>query len=144
MTTDICVNPTENSSLNKASVDKFILVLNLPSVLRGKTFDGRAIKLDPLQISVYGSVVPSIAVPSVAAAYGGQTYNVTSYTRPNYNPLTVNYVVDNTFYNYWVLWKWLSVLNDPRKSFYGGSESSDLRDSNGEVEYQTNICHRYE
>ena len=138
MITDVCVNPTENSSLNKASNDKFILVLNLPTVIRGKIFDGRAIKLDPLQISVYGSVVPTVAVPSIAAPYGGQTYNVTSYTRPNYPPLVVNYVVDNTFYNYWVLWKWLSILNTPRGSVYG-SNSDSLKDSTGIVEYQTNI-----
>lgn len=138
MNEENCTNPLDQSILNRPSTDKFLLVLNMPEVLRHKIFESKKLNLTPLQISVYGSVVPSIQVPSIQAPFGGQTYNVSSHTRPNYQPLTVNFVVDNTFYNYWYLWKWLSILNTPRESNYGGSSRS-LQGDDDLVEYQTNV-----
>ena len=70
--------------------------------------------------------------------------NITSYTRPNYTPLDVNFIVDNQFKNYWILWKWLSVLNNPAESMYNGSdpryETWKDRIENGTLtEYQSNF-----
>jgi hypothetical protein len=138
MSESICPNPTEQSVLNRPSTDKFLLVLNVPELIRHKIFDNKKLNIDPLQISVFGSVVPSIQVPAIQVPFGGQTYNVSSHTRPNYEPLNVKFVVDNTFYNYWYLWKWLSVLNTPRESNYAGSSGS-LKGSDDMVEYQTNV-----
>jgi hypothetical protein len=138
MSTNVCPNPTEQSVLNRPSTDKFLLVLNVPELLRHKIFDNKKLNIDPLQISVFGSVVPSIQVPAIQVPFGGQTYNVSSHTRPNYEPLNVKFVVDNTFYNYWYLWRWLSVLNTPRESNYAGSSGS-LKGSDDMVEYQTNV-----
>lgn len=132
-----CINPSEQSILNRPSVDKFLLVLNFPEVLRDKIYEGRKIDVEPIQVSVYGSIVPQIVVPSVEVPFGGQTYNITSYTRTNHDPLTINYVVDNKFYNYWVLWRWLFVLNDARKSIYNGSD--ELLGSNKINEYQAHV-----
>jgi hypothetical protein len=136
--------PTQQSTLNRSSKDKFILVLNLPEVLRKDKFINELINIDPLQISIHGTVVPSIQVPSVGVPFGGQTLNVTSYTRPNYAPLTVNFVVDNKFRNYWILWKWLTILNDPLESNYTGTdprlETYKERFNTGIVtEYQANF-----
>jgi len=141
---DLCEQPqaTQQSSLNRSGKDKFLLVLNLPEVIKKQ--NDKKLKIDPLQISVFGTIVPSIQIPSVEARFGGQTFNVTSYSRPNYPPLTVNFVVDNSFQNYWILWKWLSVLNDPRDSYYKGTnpkfETFKDRINSGIVtEYQTNF-----
>jgi len=122
---DLCETPqpTQQSVLNRTGKDKFLLVLNLPPVLRKQSLANDLINLEPLQISIYGSVVPSIQVPSTEVRFGGQSYNVTSYSRPNYPPLIVNFVIDNKFRNYWLLWKWLSILNDPRSSTYTGTDS---------------------
>jgi hypothetical protein len=138
MNEENCTNPTEQSILNRPSTDKFLLVLNMPEVLRHKIFENNKLNLTPLQISVYGSVVPTIQVPAIQVPFGGQTYNVSSHTRPNYQPLTVNFVVDNTFYNYWYLWKWLSILNTPRESNYAGNSRS-IKGKDDLVEYQTNV-----
>jgi hypothetical protein len=143
---DLCETPqpTQQSVLNRTGKDKFLLVLNLPPVLRKQSLANDLINLEPLQISIYGSVVPSIQVPSTEVRFGGQSYNVTSYSRPNYPPLIVNFVIDNKFRNYWLLWKWLSILNDPRSSTYTGTDSKletwkDRLDSGNLLEYQTNI-----
>jgi hypothetical protein len=143
---DLCETPqpTQQSVLNRSGKDKFILVLNLPPVLRKQSLSDKLINIDPLQVSVYGTVVPSIQVPSNEVRFGGQSYNVTSYSRPNYPPLTVSFVVDNNFHNYWVLWKWLSILNDPKTSLYTGTDPKletwrDRLESGIITEYQTTM-----
>jgi hypothetical protein len=106
------------SILNKARKDKFLLVLDVPKVLKkinSNTRSNNLVNLDRLQFSVYGTVVPKIVVPSEALNEYGQAYNVTSMSRPAYAPISVNFNVDNNFDNYWVLWKWLAILNDPKK-----------------------------
>jgi len=145
MDNDLCdtPQPTQQSVLNRTGKDKFILVLNLPQVLRNESLSDELIKLDPLQISIYGAVVPEIRVPANEIRFGGQSYNVSSHTRPNYPPLPVNFVIDNKFRNYWILWKWLSILNSPDESFYDGTKgkiSTRDRILNGNLtEYQTNF-----
>ena len=119
MTTSI--NPTQQSVLNVPSKDKFLLVLNLPTILKQQAQTDSTISLEPLEIKVYGSVVPTIQVPSVEVRFGGQSHHVSSYSRPSYDPLNVNFTVDYNFKNYWLLWKWLAVLNDPLGSYYSGT-----------------------
>jgi hypothetical protein len=121
-----CTNPTLQSSLNRAARDKFVMVLELPHVLRKRSTEDGLIKISPLQMSVYGTVVPTIAVPSVNLGYAGQHLNLTSYVRPNYEPLAINFVVDNTYHNYYVLWKWLEVLNHPTKNSYSGTAANEI------------------
>lgn len=118
---ETCENPTQQSILNRSSKDKFLLVLNLPQILKKQSLTDSTIGLDPLQMSVHGTIVPAINVPSVEVRFGGQSHNVSSYSRPNYPPLTVNFIVDNGFRNYWVLWKWMSILNSPTGSMYAGT-----------------------
>ena len=143
--TDNCENPTLQSSLNRASKDKFVMVLNLPYVLRKRASKDPLLDIDFLQINVSGTLVPNISVPAVEARYAGQSINVSSHSRPNYSPLTVNFVIDNEYKNYYVLWKWLEVLNTPLESIYGGTPlkemlSPDERIAKGnQFEYQTTL-----
>lgn len=143
---DLCQipQPTQQSVLNRTGKDKFILVLNLPSILRKRLTNDELLNINPLQISIFGTVVPPVQVPANEVRFGGQSYNVSSYARPNYPPLPVNFIIDNKFRNYWVLWKWLQVLNDPESSFYTGTDSrfetwKDKLDSGIVTEYQTNF-----
>jgi hypothetical protein len=143
---DLCETPQaiQQSVLNRSGKDKFILVLNLPEVLKKESPSNDLINLDPLQISVYGSVVPASVVPSIETRFAGQSYNISSHSRPNYSPLSVNFVIDNKFRNYWLLWKWLTILNSPRTSNYEGTKTKlqtwkDSIKSGTLTEYQTNI-----
>lgn len=110
------------SQFNKSRLDKFLLVMNLPTPLRDisvKNLQGRdndVIIEDSLQFSVYGSIVPAVQVPSEDLNYGGQSFKVSKHTRPVYGNVTVNFTVDNQFNNYWVLYKWLDILNDEKNS----------------------------
>lgn len=100
---------SQQSFLNKSRKDKFLLVLGLPKALL-KAFPDITIR--EMQISVFGSPVPSIQIPSIDVPFSGQTLKVTSQTRASYGPLSVSFTVDNEFKNYWTLWKWMDLIND--------------------------------
>ncbi len=122
------------SILNKARKDKFLLVLDIPKVLKNVESNTRSndlVNLDKIQFSVFGGVVPQVSVPKQSVNTYGQAYNVTGMTRPPYNPVSIGFNVDNNFDNYWVLWKWLAILNDPKKSGMDEyfAEFQELRDT---------------
>ena len=110
------------SILNKSRADKFLMVITLPPVLKSinhkllTELTKDSIQRDALQYSIWGTVVPAVNIPSIPIKWSGQTYNVTSQTRNEYAPITVNFTIDNEFKNYWVLWTWLNKLNDARNS----------------------------
>lgn len=140
----ICENPTLQSPLNRSSKDKFIMILNLPHVLKKLAKDDPDLNIDFLQISVYGTIVPQISIPAVELRYAGQATNVSSHSRPNYSPLTVSFVVDNQYKNYYVIWKWLDILNTARESLYGGTpidlmKKSEYIEIGNQFEYQTTL-----
>ena len=127
-------NYLNQAILNKARVDKFLLIITMPLALRnidvryGDESPSKIIS-DKLQMSVWGNVVPSIIVPSVAVPFQGQVPKVTSFSRPAYDPVTVNFNIDSEFYNYYVIWKWLALLNDPIKSVFDANNNSNRVDA---------------
>ena len=118
----------QQSVLNKSRKDKFLLVLNIPNALKTintSVTDSRKsyyLDLDTLQYSVYGDIVPDIAINPVALNFGGQPLKVTTYQREAYSNVTVNFAVDNGYNNWWVLWKWLDYINDSRFSVSNKNE----------------------
>ena len=98
------------------------MVITLPKVLRNlnaqllsrRTQD--FIQEGSLQFSVYGVTVPGVSVPSTELRYDGQPYQVTTQSRKTYDPVQVNFTIDNYFNNYWLLWKWLDKMNKIRPS----------------------------
>ena len=127
-------NYLNQAILNKARVDKFLIIITMPLALRNIDVEygnetASKIISDKLQMSVWGNVVPSIIVPSVAVPFQGQVPKVTSFSRPAYEPVTVNFNIDSEFYNYYVIWKWLALLNDPTKSVFDASNSSNRVDA---------------
>jgi hypothetical protein len=114
------------SQFNKSRLDKFLLVLNLPPALKeiseqyiGARNNSKVIE-NSLQFSVYGTVVPTIKVPSEDLGYAGQSYKISKHTRPVYENVSVKFTIDNEFNNYWVIYKWLDLLNDEKESQFNG------------------------
>jgi len=99
---------TQQSFLNKARKDKFLLVISPPKALAPIATD---LGINDLQISLFTSPIPTIAIPPEEVSFKGQQYKVTSQTRTAYPPLAINFTIDNDFKNYWFLWKWLDIQN---------------------------------
>jgi hypothetical protein len=135
----------QQSILNKNRKDKFLLVLNLPPILKtaNKPTQGERslnfLNLDTLQYSIYGTIVPETTIPEVDLLYSGQTAKLTSYTRSAYKSVTVNFTVDNQFNNWWVLWYWLNVINDSKESTYNYNQLTSPENFANLNSYQTNI-----
>ncbi len=121
------MSTVQQSILNKNRKDKFLLVLTLPNILKEvnkSSLNERSsnyLNQDTLQYSVYGNVVPNIVVPDVDVAFSGQTGKVTSYNRPAYPGVTVDFTVDNGYNNWWVLWYWLNVINNSTQGYYNSN-----------------------
>jgi hypothetical protein len=115
-------NVFEQSILNKSRLDKFILVINIPPLLRDVNKKllrtNNTVQLDTMQFSVYGTIVPRIQVPQVGASYSGNTLHISSHAHPAYAPVTVNFTVDNLFNNYWMIFTWLNSLRDAKTGMY--------------------------
>jgi len=117
-------NTTEisQSLLNKAHADKFILSLTLPKALREvNTKNDRNntnVIQDSLQFSVYGVKIPKVSVADVEGRYSGQTFHFTSHKRPSYDNVNVKFTIDNQFNNYWVIYKWINLLNNNSEGFF--------------------------
>lgn len=124
-------SPYDQSIFNKSKKDKFILTLNLPEDLRPyNKIDGTNntfVDLNKLQFSIYGSVVPSENIPQEDVRYSGGNIYVSSHSRPSYEPVTVNFAVDNRFTNYWVIHRWIHLMRGEVSGQYEGTtEPKDL------------------
>lgn len=114
----------EQSIYNKNRKDKFTFVLTLPDAMRDISFkapenrDNDHVIPDSLSFSVYGVVLPQTTVDSGEIRYSGQAVKFSAHSRPAYPNITVNFTIDNRFNNYWVIWKWLNLLNDDRESTF--------------------------
>ena len=134
-------NPIIQSILNQGGKDKFLVVLDVPPFLRDLKLGNEAAGVKPLQLTVYGSVVPAANIPNVANGYAGQVQHITSMHRPEFTPLTINFVIDNQYHNYYLMWKWFEGLNDPKTGIYtvnlqNGNVPAKTR---GLYEYQANM-----
>jgi hypothetical protein len=94
------------------------MVLDLPKALKSKydSVTNSNFNINPLQFSIYGSPVPPINVPSIDVPFGSQVYKASSMVRPAYDPLSIKFLVDNGYKNYWALWNWLNLFSDAEKA----------------------------
>ena len=108
------------SLLNKASSDKFQLIITVPEVLKQfNTNNVRSpnfISADSLQFSCIDATVPAQSVKKIDVPYSGQKMPVTSYTRDAQPEVTINFTVDNNYNNYHFIWTWLDGLNHCKES----------------------------
>lgn len=106
------------SILNRSRNDKFKLVMDLPIALKRKQdlVIQSNYNADQVQFTTFGSPVPSIKVNEIKVPFGGQVYNASSISRPSYDSLTLKFLIDNGYQNYWILWKWLNLFNNSEDS----------------------------
>lgn len=138
----ICPPPMLQSSLNRSAKDKFIMFFELPHILKKRQKIDKSINIDYLQMSIYGTVVPDISVPQTDVRYQGQNLHLSTYARPSNPALTINFVVDNEYKNYYLLWKWLDTMNLALANLYGGTgprSTDEITQIGNQFEYQTPV-----
>jgi hypothetical protein len=130
------------SPFNKARVDKFTLVVNLPPALKSinSKFDrnNKTVNLDALQFSVFGTMVPDIVVPAIETRFAGSTIYVSSHNRPSFPAVNINFTIDNEFNNYWYIYQWLNLMRDEKEGVFGIVNGRGLAESNAALgQYST-------
>ena len=134
-------NTYQQSILNKSRGDKFLLVFDIPPLLREfnvpwqEKQSNTTIISDTVQFSIFGTTVPEITVPAVDARFSGSTYYVSSHNKPAYPPVNVKFNVDNEYKNYWVIYQWLNLLHDQIEGRYNVREDKSLP----LTDYQTDL-----
>ena len=113
---------TKQSYLNRAREDKFLLVFDLPPILKQmqSTYnrDNKHLNPDSVQFSIFGSMVPAITVKGAEARYAGSTLYVSTHSKDSYPPLNVKFSIDSMYNNYWVIYQWLNLLHDQKTGVY--------------------------
>jgi hypothetical protein len=117
-------NAYQQALLNKSRSDKFILTVRLPKILRNidtkSEVSNTKVNLDSLQFSLFNCTIPAEVIPQVDIRYAGGNVYLSSHNKPSYEPMTINFTVDNEFKNYWVIHKWLQVMRNEQSSIYSG------------------------
>ena len=137
----MATNSMQQAILNKSRADKFLLIFDIPPILKefNKKFnqDNLSIISDSVQFSIFGTAVPEITVPAVETRYAGNTLYVSSHGKNPYPPVSVKFNIDNEYKNYWVIYQWLNLLHDQNEGRYNAREINeydpDFQD------YQTNL-----
>jgi len=125
----MATNSMQQAILNKSRADKFLLIFDIPPILRefNKKFnqDNLSIISDSVQFSIFGTAVPEITVPAVETRYAGNTLYVSSHGKNPYPPVSVKFNVDNEYKNYWVIYQWLNLLHDQYEGRYNARELNE-------------------
>jgi hypothetical protein len=128
------------SPLNQAAKDKFLLVFDLPPILKtfSKTYErnNSSVIPDNVQFSIWGTSVPEITVPGVETRYSGSTLYVSSHNKNSYPPVSIDFAIDDQYNNYWCIYQWLNLMHDQKTGQY--DERQVFVDANFN-DYQTDI-----
>ena len=139
----MATNKLKQSVLNKSRADKFLLIFDIPPILKNmekpwiSDTSNNEIITDSVQFSIFGTAVPEITVPAVEVRNVGSTLYVSSHSKNSYPPVTVDFKIDNEYRNYWVIYQWLNLLHSQYEGRYNEREfpTNDLNFG----DYQTNL-----
>lgn len=110
------------SPLNKAKKDKFLLVFDLPPVLKRIATKykrgNKRLMPDTVQFSIYGTTVPGVTVKGVPARYAGDTLYLSSHSKDPFPPVNIKFKIDSGYNNYFVIDRWLNLLHDEQTGQY--------------------------
>lgn len=101
---------------NTTLQDKFEFVLTLPDILKDindkNIRNTNLVNTNSLEFSIFGTITPSIGVPSIQVPYAGRTHKISSHTKENFQDLNLDFYIDNEYKNYWCIYKWLDLMSD--------------------------------
>jgi hypothetical protein len=130
----------KQSFMNKARSDKFLLVFDIPPILkqiqRKYERGNKTVLPDTVQFSIYSTTIPSVTVKGVPARFAGDTLYVSSHSKDPYPPINITFAIDSGYNNYWTIYQWLNLLHDQKTGRY--NENNMLIDGNFS-DYQTDI-----
>ena len=138
-------NTMQQSMLNKSRADKFLLVFDIPPILKdiNKNFtqeqNNSTIISDTVQFSIFGAAVPAVTVPAQETRYAGSTLYVSSHSKNPFPPVTVRFNIDNEYKNYWAIYQWINLLHSQYEGRYNERELNNEEREPSFKDYQTDL-----
>ena len=134
-------NTVVQSITNRSRVDKFLLIFDVPPILKEwqkkLIRSNEVVNPDTVQFSIFGTIVPEIVVPAVEVRNVGSTLYVSSHNKNSYPPVTIDFKIDNEYRNYWTVYNWLNLLHGEYLGIYNENKLGPI-DKNFE-DYQTDL-----
>lgn len=126
------------SPLNKTLEDKFLFIMNLPESLKNlkqkyvKQIHESGFGKNAISWSLTNVEIPKNSIKAQSMPYAGGHYYVSSHTKTPYDPLKIEFKIDNKYANYFTIYEWMNMIYNEKQGYF---DSENL--ANGRVGTQT-------
>lgn len=112
------------SPLNKTLEDKFMFVMNLPDCLKNlKTnyvnqLSEIGVGKNAITWSLTNVQIPRESIKAQSLPYAGGHHYVSSHTKTPYDPLKIEFKIDNKYANYFTIYEWMNLIYHEKQGYY--------------------------
>lgn len=119
------------SPLNKTLEDKFMFVMNLPECLKNvqskhvKELTGAGIGKNAVVWTLTNATIPRNSIKAESMAYAGGHHYVSSHVKTPYDPLKIEFKIDNKYANYFTIYEWMNLIYHEKSGHFDADNIAD-------------------
>ncbi len=131
------------SPLNKTLEDKFLFVMNVPECLKNlrskyvKQMQEVGIGKQSIIWSLTNVQIPRNSIKAQSMPYAGGHHYISSHTKTPYDPLKIEFTIDNKYSNYFTLYEWMNLIYHEKEGFFNAQKLAG--DKIGSQTYATTL-----
>lgn len=132
------------SPLNKTLQDKFLFVMNLPDCLKNlkeryvASMSQVGIGKNAITWSLTNVQIPRESIKAQSLPYAGGHHYISSHTKTPYDPLKIQFKIDNKYANYFTIYEWMNLIYHEK---HGHFDAENLGHGKvGSQVYSTNLA----
>lgn len=132
------------SPLNKTLEDKFMFVMNLPDCLKNlkskyvKQLSDTGIGTNSVAWSLTNVDIPSNTIKAQSMPYSGGHHYISSHTKSPYDPLKIEFKIDNNYANYFTIYEWMNLIYHEKEGHFDADNLA--LDKFGSTVYSTQLA----
>jgi hypothetical protein len=119
------------SPLNKTLEDKFLFVMNLPDCLKNvqskyiKELSQAGIGKNAVAWSLTNVTIPRESIKAESMPYAGGHHYVSSHVKTPYDPLKIEFKIDNKYANYFTMYEWMNLIYHEKAGHFDAENLAD-------------------
>lgn len=131
------------SPLNKTLEDKFMFVMNLPDCLKNlrskyvKNISEIGIGKNAIAWSLSNVQIPRNSIKAQSLPYAGGHHYISSHTKTPYDPLKIEFTIDNKYANYFTIYEWMNLIYHEKQGYFNADNLAG--DKIGSQTYATTL-----
>ena len=112
------------SPLNKTLEDKFLFVMNVPECMKNvqskyiKELSTAGIGRNAISWSLTNVTIPKESIKAESLPYSGGHHYISSHTKTPYDPLKIEFKIDNKYANYFTIYEWMNLIYHEKEGYY--------------------------